>query len=175
MEQLRTVAWSNGRGHEFECVLCGQWYYRCEATVSLADDSEVLDDKDHNVVHHGDVKVRVGRDVCPVCVYLGPAKAADHTRDHAQRLREAASELDALALKVEGITDWATLEDLARAGLINGRRRIEKYSESDLHKATEALQTEVRAMLRQIPFSEYKAVTFEVVPDRVLGRHGKIE
>jgi hypothetical protein len=106
--ELQTVAWAHNTVSKFDCVLCGNDHEQNTAAISLVEGDDNLGD------------------VCPTCAHLGPAGAAARTRAQAQELRGQADYLDALAGRVEGITAWATLEDLARAEL-----EIAAYMEAD--------------------------------------------
>ena len=56
-------------------------------------------------------------DICPACVAAGPQGVAERMQRLVAELREEATSLESLAVKVGGITEWATLTDMCREGL----------------------------------------------------------
>jgi hypothetical protein len=101
MSEMKTEAYAHDLSSHSPCVLCGEYYQQKGGAVMLY------------TLHDGEW-FPVG-DVCPVCVAADPEGAAIRMREYAELLRTRAGELVATAHRVDGITEWATIDDLRRA------------------------------------------------------------
>lgn len=100
-------------GFNWECCICKTWFEEDHAAAYLMKVGNDPADPIGGDVHIGDI--------CPACLKAGPKGAAARAHECARALEELAQAQDAIGHLVENIIldDWATVEELQKAGEAN--------------------------------------------------------